>query len=82
MKLISIHFYFYLLMFGLFKFIDTIDIDISDVANFPAILTEEFRERVVRNVPEQIKIIFPKSDGRSFSASYYTKQMPNAVVIG
>lgn len=51
--------------------------DTSDIANYPTILTLDFRERVVREEPTQIMISFPKTAGRSFSSSYYSKQMPN-----
>lgn len=67
--------------FFIFLFISTDDIDISDIANYPAVITTDFRLQVVRKEPIQIKIAFPKTDGRSFSTSYYSKRMPNDELV-
>lgn len=53
------------------------DIDISDIGNYPAVLTDSFREHIVRKGPYQITTTFPKTDGRSFNAYFYLKEMPN-----
>lgn len=54
-----------------------LDIDFSDVANYPSDLTQHFLERIIRTGPFQIVISFPKSNGRSFSEFFYTKNMKN-----
>lgn len=51
--------------------------DLSDVANFPVILSSEIREHIIRMGPQQIQIDFPKTNGRSFSTSYFTKKESN-----
>lgn len=53
------------------------DIDLSDVVNYPDILTPDFREKIVHVGPIQIKMSFPSTNGRSFSESFYTKRMAN-----
>lgn len=57
------------------------DIDLSDVANYPMVLTPDFREKIVRVGPLQIKTSFPSTNGRSFTDFYYTKRMPNGECV-
>lgn len=47
------------------------------MANYPTILTQNVCEKLVRKGPIQVITTFPSKSGRSFSASYYTKQLPN-----
>lgn len=56
-------------------------IDISDVSNYPSILTQNTIDKIIRSGPIQIKMQFPSTNGRAFSAFYYTKIMSNGETI-
>lgn len=53
------------------------NIDISDVVNYPQNLTQRLLERIIITGPIQTEISFPVTNGRSFSAFYNTRKMPN-----
>lgn len=54
-----------------------LEIDISDVANFPPTMSENLRMRIIQTGPIQIDMNFPSTNGRSFSTSYYSKILIN-----
>lgn len=58
-----------------------IDIDITDIANYPSILSQSLREFIVRKGPIQIDINFPVTKNRSFSTHYYSKTLRNGEKI-
>lgn len=47
------------------------------MANFPPILTEILRTRIILTGPNQIDMKFPSTNGRSFSSNYYFKTLTN-----
>ncbi|XP_055307958.1 zinc finger MYM-type protein 1-like, partial [Sitodiplosis mosellana] len=54
-----------------------LEIDISDVANFPSTLSENLRTRIIQTGPNQIDMKFPITNGRTFSSNYYSKTLTN-----
>lgn len=53
------------------------DLDCSDVANFPTVLSTAIRKSIIRIGPTQIQMEFPKTNGRSYSSFHYTKKEAN-----
>lgn len=60
----------------------TLPVDLSDIANYPTILTHNQIEQTIRAGPNQVKqISFPSTNQRSFSEFYYTKVLSNGEKI-
>lgn len=58
------------------------EIDITDIANYPSTLSQSLHERIIRTGPVQVDIKFLSNGNRkSFSTSYYAKQMLNGEKI-
>lgn len=53
----------------------------SDVANYPEVLTQDLRSKIIQTGANQSDIKFPSTAGRSFSSKYYIQILANGEKI-